>query len=189
MKKRPMKIKDTNEYNNTRYDEMKSLLDKSRKLFEQQRAPVTSDVELERDKEQTREYSVSAGKIVVHAYDKQDLELTSEEQQNYQETMDDFIDQVSDLVDYNILNIYDNNVEWSGRLVKFDTEFFYSVGEKNGVYISGNMIKLDEDFTETLTQLKDYYKIFSTKWANVLANRKSTKTMGSQEKVEKEEEL
>ena len=187
MRKKPMKIKDTNDYNNSRYDEMKSLLYKSRKLFEQQREEEPTDEVLDRDKEKTKEYSVSSGKIVVHAYDKQDLELTSEEQQNYQETMDDFIDQVSDLVDYNRLNIYDNNVEWSGRLVKFDTEFFYSVGEKNGVYISGNMIKLDDEFTETLTQLKAYYKIFSTKWANVMANRKSTKTIGTQEKEEEEE--
>ena len=35
MKKRTMKTKDTNEYNNDRYDEMKSLLDLSRNLFEQ----------------------------------------------------------------------------------------------------------------------------------------------------------
>ena len=91
MRKKPMIIKDTNEYNNSRYDEMKSLLDKSRRLFEQQPEKESSEEELERDKEQTKEYSVSAGKIVVHAYDKQDLELTSEEQQNYQETMDDFI--------------------------------------------------------------------------------------------------
>jgi hypothetical protein len=91
--------------------------------------------------------------------------------------MDDFIEQVSDLVDYNALNIYDNNVEWSGVLVKFDTEFFYSVGEENGVYVTGSMIKIDAEALEMFNKLKDYYQIFSAKWAKVLADRKSTKKM------------
>lgn len=186
MKKRAMNTRNTNEYNNERYDEMKSLLDLSRNLFEQ----VSTDTEeveiekLEREKEKTKEYSVSNGKVVVHAYDEQDLELTSEEQGNYQETMDDFIDQVSDLVDFNRLNLYDNTVEWSGNLVKFDVEFFYAVGEENGVYVTGNMMKLDDEFIEVLSSLKDYYKIFTTKWANVLANRKSTKKFGEEEESE-----
>ena len=91
--------------------------------------------------------------------------------------MDDFTEQVSDLVDYNPLNIYSNNVEWSGVLVKFDTEFFYSVGEENGVYITGSMVKIDSEALEMLNKLKDYYQIFSAKWAAVLADRKSTKKM------------
>ena len=187
MKKRTMTPRNNNEYNNSMYDEMKSLLDKSRKLFEQREKidiETTEREPLEREKEKTKEYSVSNGKVVVHAYDEQDLELTSEEQGNYQETMDDFIDQVSDLVDFDRLNIYDNTVEWSGKLVKFDLNYYYVVGEENGVYLSGEMIKLDDDFVEVLTTLKDYYKIFTTKWANVLANRKSTKRFGDEKKSE-----
>ena len=35
MRKRTLKTKDRTSYNNDRYDEMKSLLNKSRRLFEQ----------------------------------------------------------------------------------------------------------------------------------------------------------
>jgi|MDSZ01.3.fsa_nt_gb hypothetical protein len=185
MKKTPLRTKNNTEYNNERYDEMKSLLDISRKLFEQTIDREEIEIEpLEREKEKTKEYSVSNGKVVVHAYDEQDLELTTEEQGNYQETMDDFVDQVSDLVDFNRLNIYDNTVEWSGNLVKFDVDFFYAVGEENGVYLTGNMLKLDDEFIDVLNNLQSYYKIFSTKWANVLANRKSTKKFSDEEKSE-----
>ena len=173
MRKRTLKIKDRTAYNNDRYDEMKSLLNKSRRLFEQ---VETEDVPtLEREKEVTKDYNVSSGLITVHAYDRSDLELTDEEQSNYQETMDDFIEQVSDLVDFNALNMYENNIEWSGKLVKFDIDYYYSVGEKNGVYISGNMVQVDEDFSEMMETLKSYYNTFSSKWAKVLADRKSTK--------------
>tara|TARA_Y100000034_G_C6850841_1_gene386004 strand:+ start:70 stop:657 length:588 start_codon:yes stop_codon:yes gene_type:complete len=177
MRKRTLRIKDRTAYNNDRYDEMKSLLNKSRKLFEQVEDEVETEEipTLEREKEITKDYNVSSGLITVHAYDRSDLELTDEEQSNYQETMDDFIEQVSDLVDFNALNMYENNIEWSGRLVKFDIDYYYSVGEKNGVYISGNMVQVDEDFSEMMETLKNYYNTFSSKWAKVLADRKSTK--------------
>ena len=171
--KRINKIKNVVDYNNRQYDEMKSLLDKSRVIFEQRKETDT----LDRDIEKVEEYEVSSGKIVVHGYTTPDVTLTDEEKNTYQETMDDFIEQVSDLVDYNALNIYENNVEWSGMLVKFDTEFYYTVGERNGVYLSGTMMKVDEEALEMLNNLKDYYQIFSAKWAKVLADRKSTKKM------------
>jgi hypothetical protein len=171
--KKITKVKNYADYNNQQYDEMKSLLNKSRQLFEQ--VEDLEKITLDRDEEKVKEYDVSSGKIVVHGYTTTDITLTDEEKNNYQETMDDFTEQVSDLVDYNSLNMYENNVEWSGVLVKFDTEFFYSVGEQNGVYISGSMINLDVEALETLTKLKEYYKIFSAKWASVLAARKSTK--------------
>jgi len=162
------------DYTNQNYDDMKSLLNKSRRLFEQ---VDTSELEMVREKEKTKEYEVSSGVIVVHGYTTNDVTLTDEEKNAYQETMDDFLEQVSDLVDYNTLNLYTSNVEWSGKLVKFDTEFFYSVGERNGVYISGNMVKIDDETLTMLQSLKDYYQVFSAKWAKVLADRKSTKTM------------
>ena len=61
-------------------------------------------------------------------------------------------------------------------------EFFYTVGERNGVYINGEMIKVDSEFLEMLNNLKDYYQIFSAKWASVLADRKSTKKMEDENK-------
>jgi len=173
MKKQTRHIKDYSDYSNRQYDEMKSLLDKSKKLFEQT-TPSLETITLDREEEKTKEYDVSSGKIVVHGYTTPDITLTDEEKNTYQETMDDFVEQVSDLVDYNALNIYENNVEWSGILVKFDTEFFYTVGEQNGVYVTGSMLKIDEEALEMFTKLKDYYQIFSAKWAKVLADRKST---------------
>ena len=90
--------------------------------------------------------------------------------------MDGFIEQVEDLADFNVLNIYNNNIEWSGNLVRFDLEYFYAVGETNGVYINGTMIKVNKDFSEMLEKLTSFYDVFSTKWSSVLASRKTTET-------------
>ena len=102
------------------------------------------------------------------------MKVTDEEKQNFQETMDEFVEQVSDLVDYNALHLYPDNIEWSGKLVKFDLEFFYTLGENNGVYLNGQMIKIDDDFLEMISKLRNYYKVFSSKWAKLVAARKKT---------------
>jgi hypothetical protein len=62
--------------------------------------------------------------------------------------MDEFMQDVSDLVDFDRLNVYENNVEWSGKIIDFDMSFYLSIGENNGIYLNGEMIKIDENFTE-----------------------------------------
>ena len=181
---------------NERYDEMKSLLQKSRMILEQgTQINVAKDVEsrirqdqeyetadngdnneLEksspRDKQQ--KYRISGGILSLHGKDRNDLDITSDEKLAFQETMDEFVEEVSDLVDFNTLNVYPNNVEWSGKLIDEDIDFIFTIGEDSGVYINGQMIKLDEEFMTTINKLQQYYQKFKSKWGRVLANRKKT---------------
>lgn len=120
-------------------------------------------------------YRISGGIMVIHGKDKSDLELTTDEKIAFQETMDEFVNEVSDLVDFNKLNLYPNNVEWSGKIIDFDIEFFMSIGEESGIYINGDMIKTDEKFLELVNKIKSYYEKFKSKWAKILAQRKKTK--------------
>ena len=132
-----------------------------------------------RDKQQA--YRVSGGVIVVHGKNTQDLQLTTEDKAAFQETMDEFLSEVSEFVDFYPLNIYASTVEWSGRIIDKDLEFFYSIGESNGVYINGTMIKVDYDFVKFIEQIQSYYQKFKTKWAKVLAVRKKTITIPEDE--------
>lgn len=127
----------------------------------------------EKDKKQA--YRISGGILVLHGKDKKDLELTTDDKTAFQETMDEFTQEVSDMVDFNKLNVYTNNVEWSGKIIDFDLEFFYSIGEENGFYINAEMIKTDDKFLEMVNKLKSYYEKFKAKWAKILSNRKKTK--------------
>jgi hypothetical protein len=126
------------------------------------------------DKQQA--YRVSGGILVMHGKNKGDLEITTEEKRAFQETMDEFINEVSEMVDFYPLNMYPTSVEWSGKVIDQDLEFFYSIGENNGVYVNGTMSRVDEDFLTFITKLKSYYQKFKTKWAKVLAARKKTQT-------------
>jgi len=146
----------------------------------QTRPNVAADVEQEiqmdtnpkEDKQQA--YRISGGVLVMNGKNKGDLEITTDEKRSFQETMDEFVDEVSEMVDFYPINIYPTSVEWSGKVIDQDLEFFFSIGENNGVYINGNMIKVDDDFMDFVTKLKLYYMKFKTKWAKVLATRKKT---------------
>ena len=132
------------------------------------------DDEEESKDDKTQGYRISGGILVLHGKEQTELELTTDEKIAFQETMDEFVAEVSDMVDFNKLNVYTNNVEWSGKLIEQDIEFFFSIGEENGIYIEGEMIKADDEFIGLLTKLNTYYQKFKSKWAKILASRKKT---------------
>ena len=167
------------------YDEIKELLRRSRRLTEQVAPPTNIDADIEGEEEfdvepqeeKSKTYRVSGGLVKLHGKNKQDLELSTDEKTAFQETMDEFIDQVSDMADYGTLNLYPSNVEWSGKIIDKDIDFMYTIGESSGIYINGDMIKVDPEFVETINKLSSYYDQFKAKWAKILAQRKKTKTV------------
>ena len=174
-----------------RYDDMRTMLDRVRLINEQAEGEVETETQDEDEprerptveEELTKEYTVSGGKIIVHGASEQDLVLTDDEQSSFQETMEQFAEEVSDMAQFHPLNIYKNNVEWSGDLLRFDVRFYYSISEVEGTYIgNANMIKVDNKFMEVLGKVKSFYNTFESKWAKVLADRRTTE-------VEKEEGL
>lgn len=189
-----------------RYDEIKDLIKKSKMIVEQatndyayngeqlgQRNIAKSienriqndvDYETAEDDEESGEsptdkaqaYRISGGVLVLHGKDQHDTDITTDDKIAFQETMDEFIEEVSDLVDFNELNVYPNNVEWSGKIIDYDLDFVFSIGESNGVYINADMVKVNDDFLNFVNKLKQYYDKFKSKWAKVLASRKKTPT-------------
>lgn len=137
-----------------------------------------SDEEIEKDEEEksksekTRGFKISGGIMILHSKDKAQLQLTSDDKKAFQDSMNEFRTDVSELVEFNKLNVYDNNVEWSGKITEMDLEFFFSIGESTGIYVNTEMSKVDENFTETLKKLQTFYEKFKSKWSKVLADRR-----------------
>jgi hypothetical protein len=190
---------------NNRYDEIKSLLKKSRMLMEQsdEQAPnIAKDIEdkidqdeneyetanmepgddIEDDedtptsgKDKVQKYRISGGILALHGKKKTDTDITTDDKLAFQETMDEFVNEVSDLVDFNTLNVYPNNVEWSGKIIDEDIDFTFTIGEDSGIYINGDMVKVDNEFLELINKLQQYYQKFKSKWSRILASRKKTR--------------
>ena len=189
---------------NERYDEIKTLLKKSRMLMEQttDEAPpnIAMDIEKKIDqdtgqynqkyetapedgddkeevssvKDKTQKYRISGGILALHGKNKTNTDITTDDKLAFQETMDEFVEEVSDLVDFNTLNVYPNNVDWSGKIIDKDIDFTFTIGENSGTYINGDMLKVDEDFLELINKLQQYYQKFKSKWSRILASRKKT---------------
>ena len=185
-----------------RYDEIKNLVSLSKKALTKNlneeynnilskyglltEAPVDTDVEFEtaetEDKKEdkivktdkTRTFKISGGIISIHGKDKADLQLTYDEKTAFQETMDEFREEVSELVDFNKLNVYNDNVEWSGKIPEMELEFFFSVNETDGLYLKGDMMKIDDDYLELVEKLKTFYQKFKERWSRIIASRKTT---------------
>jgi hypothetical protein len=135
------------------------------------------EVQTTPDEDKSKSYRVSGGLITLHGNTKQELELSTDEKISFQETMDEFVNEVSDLSDFGTLNLYPNNGDWSGKVIDYDVEFYFSIGEDNGVYINGDMIKLDDGLVELINKLTSFYDKFKAKWAKVLSQRKKTKNI------------
>jgi len=188
------------------YDEMKSLLKKSKFLFEQQadmgrlntadsisnkiRSSVTDDstvggeqedetnqqgVRTSKSSSKQQKYKISGGIFVLHGDTRAEVDnITTDDKSSFQETMDEFVEEVSDLVDFDELHLYKNSVEWGGKLIDDNITFLYTIGENGGVYISADIVKIDEDFLSIITKLEQYYQKFKSKWSKMLAIRKKT---------------
>lgn len=169
------------------YDEIKSLLKKSKLLTEQSNlGPINIAGDIEKDitqdfekdsgspKEKNKKYRISGGILSIYGDNSTEITLTTDDKIAFQETMDEFVTEVANLVDFGQLNLYKNSVEWSGKIIDYDIEFFMTIGENNGVYINGNQLKLDDKFMDVISKLTAFYDKFKSKWAKVIASRKKT---------------
>jgi hypothetical protein len=139
--------------------------------------PKSVEDEIQDDKKNDAEqsYRISGGVISIHGDTKKDTDLTGDDKIAFQETMDEFVSEVSDLVNFDQLNVYQDKVDWSGKIVDYDIDFYFTIGENNGIYISGEMMKLDENLLQVIDKLQKYYEKFKSKWARVISVRKKTK--------------
>lgn len=141
---------------------------------------VDSEIDFDEDKKDNNKdskqqgYRISGGVLMIHGNDKKALELTTDDKKAFQETMDEFVSEVSEMADFNQLNLYSESAEWSGKIIDFDLDFIFRVGETNGVYINGDTVKVDQDFDSMLQKLRQYYEKFKSKWGKIIASRKKT---------------
>lgn len=175
------------------YDEIKKLLKLSKSMLVEQveddRINIATDIEDRIEGDQAKpeksmnyeqDYRVSGGLIRMYGDTKQQTEITTLEKETFQETMEEFVSEVTELVDFDTLIVYPNTVTWSGKIIESNIEFNFTIGEENGVYINGDMMKLDDELLELIQKLKQFYVKFKTKWGKVLGSRKKTESEGNE---------
>lgn len=142
---------------------------------------VDVDVDMGEDKKDSEEigektdkqktYKVLGNIMVLHGKTKADLQLTTDEKNAFTSSLDEFRSEVAELVDFGKLNVYPDNVEWNGKILEIDLEFFYAINEPDGIYINGEMIQINKDYIEMVGKLQTYYEKFKNKWSKIVASR------------------
>jgi len=162
------------------YDQLKKFLDASRRIFAEQDfvGDETNNQQPpldEQEKEKYKKYIVSGAVIRVMGIDDSELELKSSEEEAFKESMEDFINDITDMVEFKTLNISSNNIEWNGTLLQEKIDFVFSLEDSQGIYITTNLLQLRDDTMETLNSLQEYYKKWVSKWGRILSERKVEK--------------
>ena len=158
----------------TKHDITKSILKRIR-LVEQDEEEITfsKDEEvLDKPEEQFRKFLIDGSIVQVSGLDATELEFTENEKEAFRSSMQGFIDNITDLVEFKILNMSSSNIEWVGDLTQENIEWVYSLDEQNGCYISANMLQLTDETIEIIAKLKQNYKEWASVWGRILSERR-----------------
>jgi len=138
--------------------------------FDEKRPKKDSD-EIGKPKDKQKTYKIQGNLMVLNGKTEADIQLTTDEKNAFVETIDEFRNEVAELAEFDKLKVYHDNVEWSGKILELDLEFFYTIKEPNGIYINGEMMKLDEKYLEMIPKIQSFYEKFKNKWSKIVSSR------------------
>jgi hypothetical protein len=129
----------------------------------------TINKDISNDEIKSKEYKVSGYNIVLHGKSKTNLQLTEPEMKSFQETVEQFSKEVTELALFNNFNLYPNKVEWSGKISEYDITFNYIIPD--GAYVDTEKVKTDDDFLDMVTKLNNFYDKLKAKWEPIIQER------------------
>lgn len=102
---------------------------------------------------------------------KDDIDLGEEDSASLVEEEKKFRDTVTPRVEFNRFKLYPKaqNVEFSGKFTSNNLEWYYSLDDTNGVYITADLLQLDQSSLEQIQKLVAYYETWSNEWAIKIA--------------------
>jgi len=113
--------------------------------------------------------------VEIHSEDPEDLELSEEEKGKISQVIDDFRKDVSEIVEFDKLDIYDENAKLSGKISDVGLSFIFSTGNDSGVYLSNaSMLKIDDESMDVINKLRAFEPKFSGAINDLLVNRSTT---------------
>jgi len=112
--------------------------------------------------------------VVIHSEDPEDLELNDEEKGQVSQLIDDFRTEVVETVEFDKMDVYETSAKLNGKIGSIGMMFTLSTGDDVGLYISGQMLKIDENSLNILEKLGAYELKFSSTINDLLVRRRTT---------------
>jgi hypothetical protein len=125
-------------------------------------------------KDKQKMFKIQGNVLVLHGNEKSDIQLTTDEKNAFIESVDEFRTNVAELVEFDKMNVFPENVEWKGKILELNLNFFYTINEPHGIYLNGDMVKINEEYLEIVGKLQSNYEKFKTKWGKIVSSRQKT---------------
>ena len=133
------------------------------------------DLKPESSEEQEDLAVINNVEIEIHSEDPEDLALSEEEKKQISQLIDDFRTEVSEIVEFDRLHIYDDSAKLDGKIDDMGLAFTMSTGDDTGLYISNpSMLKIDDESLEIINKLRAFTPKFSNTINDLLVNRSTT---------------
>ncbi len=102
---------------------------------------------------------------------KGDIDLAQDDLSAYNEEEKNFRGNVTPRTKFNRFKLYpeSQNVEFSGVFTDSRIEWFYSLDDTQGVYITADLLQLNEQTLKQIQKLVAYYETWSNEWGNKIA--------------------
>jgi len=110
--------------------------------------------------------------VNVNSSDKSDLTLNDDEKNILSQIIDNFKTQVSQIVNFDPgFTINQNQIRLDGSLTDDDIDFVLISGEERGLYINGDMLKVEAEKLESLNKLLEFQKTFVSSTEEMINQR------------------
>lgn len=171
---------------NIGYDQTKKMLNTLRKLNESvstsniikedidQKSPDLYDkFSKSETKDSNDDFTVINDVEVKLLFTDQDDRKLKDDQKNQISTLiDNFREQVSQIVDFDPgMTINNNQIRLDGVLRDDDIQFVYIAGEDSGVYVIADMLKLETETANILEKLAKFEETFKTAMEPLITQR------------------
>ncbi len=163
----------------TGYDDTKKMLNTLRKLNESKTSTnvLKEDIQQTQEPQQTQNQKndfivINDVEVNMLSTDEMDLELQEDQKTAISGLIDNFKQQVSQIVDFEPgMTINQNQIRLDGVLTDDDVSFVFIAGEENGVYINADMLKLTTETGTALEKLAKFEETFKTAMEPLISKR------------------
>lgn len=143
------------------YDETKKMLNVIRRLQDNYLSEQESNIP---NSEMKDDISVINDVDVKYiSSDTSDLEMDEDDKKTISQVIDNFKQQVSQIVEFDPgFTIKPNEIRLDGNIKDEEIIFTLVAGENDGLYINTNMSEVNDEFIDVLSKLKNFEKVFKS---------------------------
>jgi hypothetical protein len=141
------------------FEENMNEYDESRRILEL----------IRESKQSSKNNTLKGGRLLNEQKVSDQIEL---EQSDRKEQEKKFREIISPRVSFNKFMLYpkSGNAEWSGKFQDSRIEWFFSLDDTRGVYITTDLLRLDDSTLTTIKKMVGFYDNWANEWANKIAD-------------------